>query len=361
MKNTFLSLLTVVLLLGTAFGQALPAYPERIQRLNTALNARLKDTKTGLYFETTDSAKNENLHSWLWPLCALVQAANEMETLQPGSHYMKPVEQAIEQYYSNAAPVPAYQDYVTHERKSSRFYDDNEWIAITYLDAYKRTHQKRYLDVSKMIYRFIESGTDTVAGGGVYWKEGDKTTKNTCSNGPAILVALQLYTITKQPAYLNNALALYKWTNRYLQAPEGIYYDNIKVPSMKIGRAFYTYNTGTMLQANALLYRITKNKLYLTEAQRIAKAGKARFFVNGRLPGGEYWFNAVMLRGYEELYNIDHNREWIDFYIADGDAIWNKERSEQDLVSAKPLKRLIDQAAMMEIYARLQRLTNAHK
>ncbi|GAB2703348.1 glycoside hydrolase family 76 protein [Mucilaginibacter koreensis] len=356
----FKSIYTIGLLLlstGAIKAQTKTNYTERIRLINQAVDQHLTDHSTGLYFETTDSSKNENKHSWLWPLCALVQAANEMETLQPGKHYMQPVEKAIEQYYSNVPPVPAYQDYVTKERLSSRFYDDNEWIAITYLDAYNRTHKKKYLDISKMIYRFIESGTDTVAGGGVYWKEGDHTTKNTCSNGPAILVALQLYKITKQKAYLDNALALYKWTNRYLQAPSGIYYDNVKVPSLKLAPAFYTYNTGTMLQSNALLYQITKNKTYLAEAQRIAKAGRDHFFRNGRLPGGEYWFNAVMLRGYEELYKIDRNKAWIDFYITDAEQIWDKERSADNLVSARPTKRLIDQAAMMEIYARLQRLT----
>lgn len=330
-------------------------YQNRIHILYQGIDTRLKDRQTGLYFETTDTLKRENVHSWLWPLCALIQGTNEMDGLERGKNYMLPVEQAIDQYYNSSLPFPGYQDYVSKERASSRFYDDNQWVAIAYLDAYHRNHKKKYLEVSKMIYRFMLGGMDTVAGGGLYWKEGDKTTKNTCSNGPAILVALQLYRITRQQEYLQTALKIYEWTNQHLRSPEGLFYDNIKVPSLEVNKALYTYNTGTMLQSNVLLYEITKNRKYLTEAQQIAASGKAHFFKNGRLPH-EYWFNAVMLRGYEALYNKDKNTGWISFFVEDAEGIWKTERDANQMLGNKPAKRLIDQAAMIEIYARLKAL-----
>jgi len=174
--------LILFLLWGFSAGLAkaqMPDYKTRIQLLHKGISKKLKDQQSGLYYETTDSVKKENLHSWLWPLCALIQGTNEMEALWSGQNYMLPVEKAIDEYYSAAPPFAAYQDYVTKERLSSRFYDDNEWVAIAYLDAYNRNHKKKYLEVSQMIYRFIIGGLDTVAGGGIYWKEGDKSTKNT--------------------------------------------------------------------------------------------------------------------------------------------------------------------------------------
>lgn len=344
------SLLFLLLLAGNnMYGQD---YKNHIDELYKNINTKLRNQKAGLYFETTDSIKKENLHSWLWPLCALIQGTNEMEALGLKGQYMLPVEKAIDQYYNDKPPVPAYQDYVMKERASSRFYDDNEWIAIAYLNAYDRNHKQKYLDVSKMIFRFIESGIDTVAGGGAYWKEGDKTTKNTCSNGPAILIALHLYQITKEQQYLTEALNLYKWTNTHLQSPEGTYYDNIRIPSLTIAKSQYTYNTGCMLESNVVLYQVTKDQKYLLEAKRIGNAGKDRFFKNGRLPN-EYWFNAVLLRGYIALYKIDKNKDWITFFETDANSIWNTERDADNLVGKKPAKRLIDQAAMIEIYARL--------
>lgn len=110
-----------------------------------------------------------------------------------------------------------------------------------------------------------------------------------------------------------------------------------------------------MLQSNVLLYQITKDNKYLDEAERIAKAGKEHFFKNGRLPGN-YWFNAVLLRGYQALYMVDRNREYIDLYRQDADAIWNTERDTNNFVGTKLVKSLIDQAAMIEIYARLEEI-----
>lgn len=350
-KLSFILLQTFLICTGVKAQS--PDYKSCIQSLYNAIDKQLTDKNAGLYFETTDSSKNENIHSWLWPLCAYIQATNEMEILEPNKNYMLPVEKAIDQYYSGKPPFAGYQDYVTKEKLSNRYYDDNQWIAIAYLDAYNRNHKKKYLEVSEMICRFMLGGLDTTTGGGMYWKEGDKNTKNTCSNGPGILVLLQLYKITHKPQYLTSALDVYNWTNKYLQAPNGIYYDNINTTTLNVSRATFTYNTGTMLQSNVLLYQITNNKKYLDEAQRIAKAGRDSFFKDGRLPNGNYWFNAVMLRGYEELYKVDKNKEWINFYMQDANAIWNSERDANNLVGINSAKRLIDQAAMLEIYSRL--------
>jgi uncharacterized protein YyaL (SSP411 family) len=369
LSSTLLAL-TSILLLCVLTLKAQKKYASISDNKAKTINVTLKDVKsihqnimqhfyepsTGLFMETNSAAANPNKHSWLWPLCALIQGVNEMEELEPKKDYMSATAAAIDQYYSDAAPAPAYQDYVTTERLSSRFFDDNQWIAIAYLDAYQRNKKPVYLEKAKMIYEhMILAGLDTVAEGGLYWKEGEKDSKNTCSNGPGILVALQLYKVTKKAKYLEMARSLYEWTNKHLQDPGGLYYDAIKVPSMKVDKKLYTYNTGTMLQSNVLFYEITGDKKYLDEAQRIAVSGKSYFFKNGRLPS-HYWFNAVMFRGYAALYKIDQNKEWINFFAADAQRIWAEERDKDDLIGTKPVKQLIDQAGMLEIYARLIQL-----
>ena len=345
-----------------AFGNSVKAqsyadiFKERIDTLNKNVYKYFYDAKNSLYYETNHPQSNEKKHSYLWPLCALIQAANEEEVLYPKKDYLSPVMKAICQYYSDIPPAPGYQAYVTKEEKDSRFYDDNQWVAIACLDAYNRTKDKKYLDIGKEIYRFMMTGFDTLAGGGLYWKEDEKNSKNTCSNGPGIIVALQLYKITKEKNYLDTALILYNWVNKHLQAPDGLYYDNIRIPSLKIDSAIYTYNTGTMLQSNVLLYEITKEEKYLQEAERIASAAKQHFYKNHKLPGN-YWFNAVLLRGEIALYNVDKNKDHIQFFIDDANRIWNEERNEEGLIGTKDKrKHLIDQAAMIEIYARLAKL-----
>lgn len=345
----------IVLLTGTV--QAQPdskIYQERVNIIHDNIRKYFTDEKAGLYYETAGIQK-ENPHSWLWPLCALIQGTNEMEALDPAGRFMAPVENAINQYYNKAAPAPAYQDYVTKERLSSRFYDDNQWIAIACLDAYQRTKQASYLNRSKEIYRFLLTGYDKIAGGGIYWKEGDKKTKNTCSNGPNILVSLQLYKITGDKKYMDTALLIYDWTNKHLRSKDGLFYDAVKVVSMKVDSGLYTYNTGTMLQANVLLYQVTKNKKYLAEAKTIAKAGEQYFYRNGKLPS-HYWFNAVFLRGYLELYRVEKDRARLQFIIDDAERVWKEERDPQNLLGREADKTLLLQAGMLEIYARLATL-----
>ena len=333
-------------------------YKGRIDTLNKNIYNYFYDAANSLYYETNQIQSKEKKHSYLWPLCALIQAANEEEVLYPAKDFLSPVMKAVHQYHSDIPPAPGYQAYVTKEEKDSRFYDDNQWIAIACLDAYNRTKQKQYLNIGEEIYHFMMTGFDTLSGGGLYWREDKKTSKNTCSNGPGVIIALELYKITNEQGYLDTALVLYKWVNAHSQSPEGLYYDNLKVPSLKIDSAIYTYNTGTMLQSNVLLYDITKDKKYLEEAQRIALAAKNFFYKNNRLPGN-YWFNAVLLRGEIALYKIDKNKDHIQFFIDDANRIWADEKNEQGLVGKKDRRKsLIDQAAMIEIYARLAELSS---
>lgn len=325
------------------------------QDILVAVKGHLYDPAKELYLETDNKAKNKNPHSYLWPLCAFIQGANEMEALLPGQSFMPPFMKAVNAYYDTKPPAPGYDSYVTAEGGGDRFYDDNQWIAIACLDAYQRTKQPVFLDKGREIYHFMMTGFDTAAGGGLYWKEKDKHTKNTCSNGPAVLVALQMYEATQQPSYLDTALLIYRWTNQHLQAPQGYFYDALKVPSGRIDSAAFTYNAGTMLEANVKLYHITRNRKYLKEAQRIAAASYERFFHNGRFPQN-YWFNAVLLRGYIALYKTDHERRYIDAMQQEADNVWKNERDENDLVGPHTDKDLLSQGGMIEIYARLAAL-----
>jgi hypothetical protein len=345
--------LFLLLCYSTAFAQS-SLNAARADTLWSSVTRKLYDKENKLYYETTKE-KNENPHSFLWPLCGLIQAANEMEALHKGQSYMPAVIAAIDQYYDPKPPTPGYDSYVVKEKGGDRFYDDNQWIAIAYMDAWKRTKKKWYLEKATEIYKFMMSGFDTISGGGLYWREGDKGEKNTCSNGPGVLVALQLYNATKDKSYLDTALLLYNWVNKYLQAPEGYYYDGLRLPKQEINSATYTYNAGTMLESNVRLYQITHNKQYLKAAQHIAAGSYAHFFRNGRFPY-TYWFNAVLLRGYEALYAVDGNRQYINAMQEDADKVWATEKDSSQLVGRKADKDLLGQTGMMEIYARLARI-----
>ncbi len=327
-------------------------YEKRAEAIQSSMEKYFFDPSTRYYKEYYRPDSVSDFHySYLWPLCALVQASNETESAGSGRIPMKGVLQSIRDYYDPSPPAPAYGSHIVKLKKEDRFYDDNQWIGIACLDAWERTGDPLFLQQGKLIYRFMMTGFDTASGGGLYWKERDHSTKNTCSNGPGIILALQLFKATKEKPYLDTALLLYEWTNRYLLSDKGVYYDNIKLPSRKIDKRTYTYNTGTMLQSNVLLHGITGDARYLREAQRLAESAWSHFYTNGKWPPNA-WFNAVLLRGYLALYRYDRNKKYIDAFITDGESRW-QERDAANLLGKGPKKQLIEQAAMLEIYARL--------
>ena len=298
-----------------------------------------------------DTAADKKPVSYLWPLCALLQTANEMEALFAGKKYIEPAAAVIKKYYSAKLPHPGYESYPPQMGGDARFYDDNQWIGIAYMDAYSRTKNKDYLALSKEIYGFMLTGYDSISGGGLYWKEFDSTTKNTCSNGPGILLALQLYNATHQQKYLDTALLLYQWTYNTLYSPDGLFYDNIQLPSGKIDTRYFTYNAGTMLQSNVMLYKITNHKKYLLAAQSLAEKSLQHFFKNNLFPDN-YWFNAVLLRGYQALLQVDKQKKYIAAFKKYADKIWATQ-IKNGLVGQEKINTLIDQAGYAEILARL--------
>ncbi|MEH6305711.1 glycoside hydrolase family 76 protein [Olivibacter sp. CPCC 100613] len=212
-----------------------------------------------------------------------------------------------------------------------RYYDDNIWVGLDMIDLYTLTNDSKYLDRAELVWNFILSGTDSLMGGGVYWKEGGNS-KNTCSTAPAAVLAAKLYLATQESSYLESAKNLYSWLKSTLQDPSDyLYWDNVHLSdendpnsALVIAKEKYTYNAGQPMQAASLLYNITHEEQYLIDAQNIAQAAYAKWFIpfNSSILGesfqilepGHVWFQAIMLRGYIELYKIDKDRTYITAY-----------------------------------------------
>lgn len=202
------------------------------------------------------------------------------------------------------------------------------------------------------MYNYMMTGFDTVLTGGLYWQENKKVSKNTCSNGPAIILALQLYKATKDEAYLDTALLLYNWMNKTLKAPSGLYYDNICISDKKIGRTQFSYNTGTMLQSNVYLYECTGDKKYLEEATAIADSSLSYFYGSGTFRDA-YWFNAVLLRGYQQLLQYNKDTKYIMGFKKCLDHALQYEKNRQGLFGMdNKILNLVAHGGMLEILAR---------
>lgn len=311
--------------------------------------------------------------AFLWPTSGVFSGVNALLKATGDNKYLRLLSERIlpglEQYYDVTRDPPCYQSYISQAGKSDRYYDDNIWLAIDFCNLYKYTGNREYLDKSVMIWKFILSGSDEKLGGGIYWCEQKKQSKNTCSNAPAAVLALKLFEATSDSAFLKWGVSIYNWTKSNLQdTTDFLYFDNVSL-SGKISSRKYTYNSGQMLQASALLYKITGNKIYLEESHHIASSAINYFTEDFTTAQGKKirlfkntgnWFNAVLLRGYAELYSLDGNDKYMKIFSDNMDQLWTRVRDKNGLfskdwkgVKLDEYKWLLDQAALVEIWGML--------
>lgn len=328
---------------------------------------------TVTYLASEEQANMPNLYSYLWPYSGTFSAVNALLETTQDKKYRQLLDERVvtglNEYFDSSRSPHAYSSYVKSAPASDRFYDDNVWLGIDFTDVYQLTKNKDYLDKATLIWQFIESGTDDALGGGIYWCEQKKESKNTCSNAPGSVFALKLFKATNDSTYFKKGKALYEWTKANLQdTADYLYFDNIRLDG-KIGKAKFAYNSGQMMQSAALLYQLTKDPVYLKDAQNIAKACYNYFFTDfipssgetfKMIKKGDIWFTAVMLRGFIELYHLDKNKTYINAFDKSLSYAWENARDEKGLFNADlsgnvkdDKKWLLTQAAMVEMYSRL--------
>lgn len=314
-----------------------------------------------------------NQYSFLWAYSAvfsagvaLLQATDDEASRQFLEKRMLP---GLEEYFDTQREPSAYSSYVLTAPVAQRFYDDNIWVGINFINLYGLIPEQKYLEKAQLIWKFVESGSDSCLGGGTYWCEQTKGSKNTCSNAPGAVLAFKLFQATGDSIYFEGGLERYEWTKKNLQdTTDYLYFDNIEIDGT-IGKAKFAYNSGQMMQAAALLYRLTGSSAYLADAQNIAKEAYYYFFTEVATPAGDrmklvrkgdVWFTAVMLRGFLELYECDKNAIYIDAFEQSLDYAWDHAREKNglfnvDFSGADRDNRnwLLTQAAMVEMYARL--------
>jgi uncharacterized protein YyaL (SSP411 family) len=358
--------------------QTLDAIYRNYSAPNTCLlreNFPFDDKYTATYLASEEQANRPNLYAYLWPFSGTFSAVNALYACTRDEKYAAMLDsnvmQGLDEYLDTTRSPAGYASYINTAPASDRFYDDNVWLVIDFAEAYLESNNPAFLDKAERTWNFVISGWDEKIGGGIYCTEQKKTSKNTCSNAPSVVAAMKLFKATNNKKYLDMAIKIYEWTANNLQdSTDYLYFDNIKLNG-RIDRAKYSYNSGQMLQGAALLYNETKDERYLVDATRLAKSCYDRFFSDydtaegtaRLLNNGNVWFNAVMMRGFVELYRIDGNGQYLNAFRRSLDYAWEHARTvnglfNQDITGKRKDKNkwLLTQAAMVEMFARIATL-----
>lgn len=318
--------------------------------------------------------KKEQEVSFLWPYSGIIsgtislyETTNDDKYLSLLQHQLLP---GLDRYWDTTREPYSYQSYPMFAGHSDRFYDDNVWIALDFCTLYEITQDKQYLDRAEELYEFIYSGWNDELGGGIFWCEQKRQSKNTCSNAPGAVLGVRLYEATNDKKYLEKAIETYAWTkDNLLDKEDGAYWDNVSL-SGEVDKRKYTYNSGQMIEAGVLLYKQTNNDEYLTDAQMTA-AGAHKFFTKEveTVDGAKLfypnspWFNVILFRGLKALYLVDNNSEYIDTMKENAYFAWNHTRDSNGLLgnnwhekNEKQYKWLLDNNSMIELFSQFASL-----
>ncbi len=250
-------------------------YGKRAREVMAEIQKTFYDARTGLYAKSTTDTHPD----FMWGNGVMFSAVVAAARLEPGKY--KPVMEkfftALDGYWDTKAKVPGYEPGPTGGNGHDKYYDDNAWMVLTFLEAYELTHRPHYLKRAAETHDFVLSGWDSEGGGGIWWHETHKGGgKNTCVNAPAAVSCLRLARLRDPRAAAplgEKAQAIIAWTVANLQDPSGLFWDNKVIATGEVNRGQLTYNTALMIRAFLGQYRATGKKEPLEEARRIAKAG----------------------------------------------------------------------------------------
>ncbi len=226
------------------------------------------NSRTGYYQESDQ----EKFPCYNWGVGVTLSALNSAARVDPANmQRLKAYLEKVDTYWNPEGPVPGYDVQPNKTHDQDRYYDDNAWMVMAMIESYEITSNPKWLKRAEEALTYVLSGEDEKLGGGIFWKEREKTSKNTCSNGPSAVACLAVYAKNQDPNLLKKAEQIYTWTRKNLQAPDGLYWDNIKLDTT-VEKTKWSYNSALMLRTAKELSRFTKQPTYQQDADRLEAA-----------------------------------------------------------------------------------------
>ena len=234
--------------------------------------------RKGYFRESVGGDSNPNTIMYNWGLGVVLSAENALAQLDKKRiPRLKETMKMVESYWNPNGPVAGFDVNPGPPYPNDRYYDDNAWMVMALVETYELTHDPRALELAEKSLVYCLSGLDDKLGGGIYWKETDKASKNTCSNGPTAAACLALYKHTKDPKLIKTAEEIYAWTKKTLQDPDSkLYWDNINLDG-KVEKTTWSYNSALMLRAARGLAQTTGKAEYKKDTEELQAASMKKW------------------------------------------------------------------------------------
>lgn len=343
-RNVLQAVGLVLCLAGASPAEVPGRYARQAREVTEHIQKNFFDPQSGVYFRSATERKPD--YVWLQGVqfSNLVAAARS----EPGIYgpLLRKYFTALDKYWDSKAEIPGYEAAPTRGNGDDKYYDDNAWLVITFLEAYESDRDPAYLDRADETLKFVLSGWDEEGGGGIWWHQRHKDgTKNACSNGPAAVGCLRLakFREDEAAALVDRARRIVAWTRGALQAEDGLFDDRRVVTTGEIRRGKLTYNSALMLRALLGLHRATGEEAYLKEARRIGKA--ADWFLDAKT--GVYRdavrYSHFLVEADLELYRATGEAYLLERAKTNADAFYERWKAKPpgDLISNAAIGRVL--------------------
>jgi predicted alpha-1,6-mannanase (GH76 family) len=210
------------------------------------------------------------------------------------------------------------------------------------LRTYNATQDEKFKTSAIDVWKDIQTGWNSNAGGGISWKKDQPYSKNACSNGPACILAARLFQQFGDVKDKEWALKIYDWEKGYLFNPaNGSVYDNIDSRTGDIQKSWiFTYNQGTFLGSALELYNITGEKGYMNDAIKAADytlnnlvdSNDRLLKSEGNGDGG--LFKGIFIRYFAQLIlhpdlDASTKKRYLNFFKLNAETLWRSGTNKQ--------------------------------
>jgi hypothetical protein len=164
-------------------------------------------------------------------------------------------------YLNGYAPYPG-----DRYRGAEAWFDDNGWLGVAFVQAYRATGERRYLHDAQRAFNFAATqGWDTAGGGGMWWN-----TEHPYHAGEALasnsLLGMLLYGIDHEPFQLAQVRKFIDWGNSHDIGFHGLYL------SGGPGSTVIDYVEAPLIYAQYLLCQATGQSGYCTHSAEQARS-----------------------------------------------------------------------------------------
>ena len=245
----------------------------------------------------------------IWGAVPLFETLDLLDIAQPSAKHRRAVAafaHGAERYWDPALPPHGGFAPYPGDRAANvqTWMDDDGWWGLAFFDAWRSTHEPRYLSDAERAFGYaVAAGWDQSAGG--LWWNTHHPYKSGVAMGANALLGAELYGATRNGGYLATTEQLIGWATQHLwNSHDQLYakdsYDDTSQP----------YVEGPFTEAHELICQTTGDAAYCSAARTLANRAYSRFY-----------------NPYSELnqgpqYDAIYLRVMLDYGRATGDGRW---------------------------------------